>query len=192
MRWRHLLPLLILGTGCGPEPEEIGGTALVGGPVYVLLSGLVVFGIAYAWHRIAEQRTIRAFPLRLPEVLLIVAHFALPVLVLSFGELMDSWGVGVAIVAASHAAFSLVLWRIFRTRPIYAASLASVICLSPAVPMVLGSSSDFAEIGVLVWLISGYMGAVPATFAAVLIIEAVIRQRRGGTRAPDPLASEFD
>jgi hypothetical protein len=192
MRRISVLAMLLL-TGCGPTPLETGIMVLLGTVIYLVTSGLLVGLVERVWRGIQRLPIVTAgASVGLSGTLLVlhalVSAAALALLVVT-GEMMDSPGLTIIIVALSHLSFSLVLWRIFQRRPVVTAALASLLCLPLAVPLLFDSDAAL-ELGIVLWLGSSYWGAVPGGLAVLLIIEAVIRRRLGAR--PDPTADVFD
>ena len=192
MRWMGVLACVLMLSGCGPTPIEIGSTALLGAAVYLVVSGFLLHVVAKAWHRIRGIETPALHSILPREGALGALHIAVTVWAVMGGKMVDAWPTGIAIVGASHMSLSLVLWRIFKMRTIPTATLATALCLLPAVLMIVTNDKDIMDITIMSWLVSGYMGVVPAVICVALFIEALIRRSQKKKHTSDPIARTFD
>ncbi len=189
MRRLGVLAMLLL-CGCGPKPLEVGSTALASAIVALIISSFVVHHFARLWRRVRREVPITLRALRPEDGVVLALHAIVSAAALVGGELMDGAGAGLIIIVTSHLSFTLILWRIFQARAFLSATIASLLCLAPALPMVLSKSQDAMDFGIVVWIITSYWGAVPTVIAVVLLIEAYIR--RDQSPPPDPTADVFD
>ena len=191
-----LAPLaLVLLSGCRlfPSPVEFGKTVLQGTLIYVLVSALLVLAASRAWLRIQRLSPPAMLPVSKADGGLILAHLAVSALAAATGEPLTLDSLGVAFfVACSHMSFSLLVWRVLRRRPIRTASITSVLCLLPALLMIAARSEDVMLMGLMFWGLSGYMGAVPLFLVLLLLLEAIIRRRRGQRASEASIAAAFD
>lgn len=185
--WIALGALSFLGMQCGPTSEEVGGGVLIASPLVILVSAslLTLLGALWLPLRPGLQQDFR------PTLWAAGALACLAVLGLSAGG-PDAPGLAMLaiwIFGSSHAALTLVIFRIwFAWSPSRALSWAGVpamvLMVVPAL-VLLGQGNAPAGDAIAIWIIPGYMGAVPAVIYLALILEAVLR-RRGQARVIDP------
>ena len=187
---KRVLLLAVLLTGCGPDATEVGWTALLGAGLYACASGLLVSLVSKLWHRIQRQAPSVVSPWMV--IALLLPHLAVSLLAEAVGEVMVDPLLGVFVVAASHMALALTLWRIVQRRIILSVALASAISLLPAPALILTTSERLLEGAVFFWLCSGYLGGVPMLLTGLLLLEAFLRRRRRPPSTDGAVADVFD
>lgn len=174
------LPLLaLLFAGCrGPRLQEIAGTGLTGAVVFALTSWFFLSGVIRVWERLRHgswQQPVSSDGW-LP---LIGVHLTLTIIAVIFAEGPNDSGLTALVwgcAAANHLAWAIIIWRIGRMAPGWAALWAAIPCLALAIPGGFGHR-DAAEWTVVMWIWGGFLGATPAVLAVIVWIEAWLRGR---------------
>ncbi|MCB9545618.1 MAG: hypothetical protein H6706_07110 [Myxococcales bacterium] len=178
--WRRLGVALVGGalTGCGPTPETLGGSAVLGAVAYALVSWAFVRASRRLWHRLRTG----AWP-QLQDGgglgWLLASHAAisgaaalwLPLLT---SDHHDVYPLLLGCAASHHLAWALVLARFTRLSPASASAIATVPTLITALGAAL-NVDGVDQVMIVQYLYGGFLGAAPGVILALLCLEATLR-----------------
>lgn len=183
---RLLLPLFaVFCVGCrGPAPEKIVGTGLLGAAVFGLVTWMLLHGVIRVWDRLST-RAWQPPPSAAGWKALIAVHGALTLLAGFGAKLSNDDGLIIIVwgcAAANHLAWALLIWRLSRIPPAWAATWAAIPSLALAIFGSFGSR-DAAEWSIVMWFWGGFLGAAPGVLILALWLEGYLR---GRAKVPPP------
>ncbi|MEZ4475740.1 MAG: hypothetical protein R3F60_34065, partial [bacterium] len=171
----------LLLAGCGPTPDTLGGSAVLGAVLYALVSWAIVRGSRRLWHRLRvgewphldDGRGLGGL-LASHVAISTAAAVALPLLTASHH---DVYPVLWACAAGHHLLWALLIARFTQATPALAAAAATIPTLLPALGAAL-KIDGVDEVMIVQYVYGGFFGAAPGVLLLLLCLEAALRRER--------------
>lgn len=184
---------VLFAAGCGPLKREAGLAVLMASPFILGVGVLALALMSFLWKPLKPELAPRWKQVgALAGGLAVVSAlcFALTRGREGFHGGSDLLPAAVWWVGASFASVALVTWRLLvQLAPgrafMGALSLASVVMFPLAVQQIFATPGE-ADAALVVWVLLGYMGAVPGVLLALFVIEALVRRKKLGSAPPAP------
>ena len=183
-----LIPILVLplcahmGGSCGPSNEEAARAVLFAAPFALLAGAGLLRFLLWLWRKRRPELDMKWKP-SLVGLAVLGAGLVLSFLGIREGVNPFEWYPAALLgMGTSYLAVLLLTWRIWlwihpRTAFTWSFLVPVVAMFWPCPILLLAGSPAWGDLMVVVWIIPGYVGAVPGGMLAVLVGESLIRIR---------------